>query len=497
MSKKSALKMLSARNGLRDARYFAGRRQELSSLETRLSHPFDPVWIHGPHRIGKSALAWMGARYAEEEGAKVIEVDVIDCRTLDEALVVALRAAHGRDARTVKAPRDELRGLAKEHEERGLVVVFDEFDAVAVNLQTEEQAYLRKLVSEVDGLGLVFVTTQPPSSVMEEVPDKASRLSGVCKVHRVVPLERGDVLDLCEKVAADMEQDVLRSSAVEIWERVGGFTMASVAFLESLARRVECGEQVDEYALDETLLELDTDVIPHFRRYFAGLRIESRLVAAGRLDPRKAQKALAKDKLWGRQGFIGYRLLREVAVESADTVDVEVHEPAACRALRLVAEINDALRLLGKPVAFRLSTATLRVYELLREPVTELTFKGSIDFLYKAFYELARSRRSVDGKKRYLLPAPFDEYYRDAPAVGAISDLRNFVRHDHSQPADEDEANKSFVRAGDRFEAYCGKRAPACEPDWKLVRDGLVEELADLLTDIREGIVAELPSVPR
>lgn len=37
MSAKEALKLLSVRNGMRTDRYFVGRRQELSSLESRKS----------------------------------------------------------------------------------------------------------------------------------------------------------------------------------------------------------------------------------------------------------------------------------------------------------------------------------------------------------------------------------------------------------------------------------------------------------------------------
>jgi len=496
MSTRTALKLLSVRNGLRNARYFVGRRQELSSLESRLARPFDPVWIHGPHRIGKSALAWMGARLAENEGATVLELDVIDHHTLDDALCEVLRAAEGGFSPVGTTPREAFSALASAHEEKGLVVVFDEFDAIAVNLRTEEQAYLRKLVSENSGLGFVFVTTQPPTSVMEEVPDKASRLSGVCKVHPVPPLRRADVSELCYRVADDMKLEALRSCTDEVWDRVGGFTLASVAFIEALARRVDSGEEVDSYTLDETLQELDSDVIPHFRCYAAGLRLESRLAAAGRLEPEQARAALSKDRLWERQGFVPSRLLREVAIESANASAEESQESAAHRVLHLVADVNDALRLRGHTLAFRLSTATLRVYELVREPVTERVLGDSINFLYKTFYELARSQGPVEGKVRYLLPEALAKDYGRAPVVGAISDLRNYLDHVHDRPTDDEKPNKHYMEAGRWFQHYCGKRAPADEADWKSVRDGLVRELAELLTGILDRILVDIPKAP-
>lgn len=487
------LAALSVRDGLGDDRFFVGRAELLDHLAgCYTGQQRTCAWLYGPRRIGKTSVAKEVARRAERTGTKVLFVDAMDVRPASlEALIRRVIGSNGAGHQSGDE-RAKFEGLVRSHVDQGrpFLLIVDEADGVVMNFQTNEQAFLRRLKADVSGLAYLFVSHMPPAELVEEVPEKQSRLLGVCEQRRVMPLERRDIKELATRVASTLEIQLPQESADFVWNQAGGFPLAVTGLLKAIAiARKHATGDVDLDVLPERLAgELRVDLRDYWRSLNPGSRTAS-------LDPStgfKHQADLKEDGLWSNGSSTLGTMVKSLGERSGNADEdrpaaaaVPVNEIAFT--LRpLVREINEALQLTGRPNGFRLVSAADDVFRAARTPCTDDQLKLSLDYLYQVYFEGARS---TDGNpRRYLLPPPLGELYAKSEVIQTISDLRCFYFHDHARATDHERPNRYAEEAGAHFERLCGRRVPATDELRLQVRTRILQELHSLLVTVRSRV---------
>jgi len=288
--------LLSVKDGMTDQRYFVGRQQDVSSLSG--CYCLDQrsfAWVHGPRRIGKSSLAQVIMDKAEKNNTQVLWVDAIDIEppnfTCLLERVLAFAEPWMKPAGSTLKKRFE--NLVKTSNIKPILMVFDEFDRVALNLCMEEQVFFRRMAQQYRGWCCLFISRLPPQGIVEEVTDANSRLLGICNQHLVRPLERRDVKDFCRRVAEDLGQKDLEDLHVDIRKAVGGFPVAVAAALKSLAIAITMRENPeDELDANEIIAKSAVGVSMELEGYWSSLSPVTRSVLLG--GARKRQGAVSQ-----------------------------------------------------------------------------------------------------------------------------------------------------------------------------------------------------------
>lgn len=470
-------------------RYFVGREELESQLEGSVSgEELNPAWIYGPRRMGKTALARMIERRAD--GACVVWVDAIDVATFDDVLDRVVTRARDQYAINVngETPRTRFETLVKTSAaDQRLVIVFDEFDSVALGMSTPEQALLRRLKSEHPLLGYIFISCLKPTDLMEEVPDKHSRILGICQLPRVKPLEQRHVKQLCQQVAGELDIPALADDADAIWSAVGGFPAAVMRALRMLAtaRYHDPGldrEDVDEKLRHQLLPEVEVDLQGMWR----SIRPGTRAFLRGEAEVEDCERDLREDGFHSRRSTSRATLLAEAGRRWEHTHrarDTTGDHAVVVDLLRLVGDLNEALRLQSRQVALRVNDHATQVWRLARTPVTEELLNDAYVRLYTQFYENARQLKGPDPKP-YLLPEPLAKIYRSARVIEAIVKLRCTYGHDRTRETDDEKPNRHYAELGEIFEEHCRARQPTSHEQRREVRLGLLHTLCELLSDM-------------
>lgn len=481
-------------HGIGIPRYLVGRDELLSGLQGCYAGDVrSSAWLFGPRRIGKTAIAQEVERRARTTQTTAYSVDAIDANSFDELLDRMCNKVPNGTLSGHSSPRARFEALARTSERGPLLLVFDEMDEIALSMSTTEQAFLRRVKGEYPRLSYLFISGREPAQIMEEVPEISSRLLGICFPARVHPLRKHDVERLCRMVADDLSIPAVSLDAAAIWSAVGGFTVAVRSGLKKIAIARRHDPELDNDERHARLLDIAHAHDADLRGYWRSLRSETRAVLAGTLDPSRCERALREDGLYDRRGISGYELLvsrapswNADAAESLGATDRN-NLDNTLELFRLAADINTTLRYRGKTIAFRAGEGTFHLHRLLRFPCNQAQFVASVDYLYKVFYEGARS---VDGPhpKAWLLPSPMDKSYAASDVVQALNTLRCLLFHDKTRDRDSEQPNRHYKDAGSIYLEYCGQPQPVDDAARALVRSEVVRRLVELLHQIHEQL---------
>ncbi len=201
---------------------------------------------------------------------------------------------------------------------------------------------------------------------------------------------------------------------------------------------------------------------------------------------RTASRILREDGFHNRRGTSRAALLAkagrrwERATRARDTTG---EYAVVIELLRLVGELNEALRLRKLEIGLRVNDHATQVWRLARTPVTVERLNDAFVLLYTQFYENAR-RLEGPNPKPYLLPERLAAIYKKAPVIDAIVTLRCTYGHDRTRPSDDVKPNQYYATVGDIFEEHCRARQPTTDEQRREVRLGLLHALCELLSDI-------------
>ncbi|MFC1844051.1 ATP-binding protein [Thermodesulfobacteriota bacterium] len=497
---------LGIKTGIADEKYFVGRKLEMANLSCcYIGENRGSAWIHGPRRIGKTSLANMIARQASSNDTLVLKADVIDINgdsgtLFDNMLIRLTKKAHKLLPIEGDTIYKNFESLARYSDKRPLLIIIDEVDKVAISMKTDEQAFLRRLVSEYDKFSYCFISQQAPESIVEEVPDINSRLLGVCVQEKIKPLQRLDVKELCKIVGSDLRLNEFHKYHKIIWEMVGGIPIAVNSMVRTLAIQCTHNPASLEGDIEKLLEEKLSDIKIDLMGYWKSLKPGTRLVLMGQAEEEKFESQLRDDGLYKLHGgTIKPKFLIMVNKDSAFEIDIGASSDSEANTitkaenlLQLIAEINEALKIRGFKEGFFVGTTTIKLYFLSRKPCGVNEFKDAIDYLYKVFFEGARERKpNKDRIKEYRLPEPLATKYKKAKVIGDISNLRNFLFHDQTKEEDSEKRNKYYVEASKIYQKYCGEKEPYLNDHRNSIRKGIIDNLMVLQKDILKELRSE------
>lgn len=495
----SVFERLAARDGMRDDRYFVGRKEALRRLRgcvvARDRHQLGCAWIHGARRIGKSSLAFRLKAQGEAEGSRVIWADASDIKphSFEELLERVCDRADGLAQCAGESVQSRFERLARSAEKSPTVVVLDEFDRLAIELGTEEQGFLRRLAQENGCFSYVFLTRLDPTRLVEEVADHKSRLLGICQHERLGPLDERAARDLFRRVAKDLKEESLAEHFSLAWQRVGGAPICVMTLVQQLACSA-CEEPVNEDYACELIEQKRAEVGMHLGSLWRDLEPRVRALLLERCEGEPLPEADHQAAL--ESGFLsrGRLTIPTWLVERGKALGGVVLAPepssgggghskafdSAERLNSLVYRINASLLRAGAERGFETTDEARRWYFLVRTGGGEQALRDVVDHLSKVLYEAARY---PDGK-RWRLPEELVEAYKKTFGYNAIVALRNFYDHDPHSGADQGRPSKRFQNAGEIYTRYCGKHSPVDDGDWLRIRDGLVGDVVRALEEL-------------
>ncbi|MFC1830510.1 ATP-binding protein [Thermodesulfobacteriota bacterium] len=496
--------ILGTRAGISDDRYFVGRSQHLSSLsicyynQSRRSS----AWLYGSRRIGKTSLADVLAKKAENNGTTVIRVDAIDLTEnhFENLLIRTLEKAKSFVTNNQKSIKENFEQLVKTSKDNPLLIIFDEMDKIAINLKIQDQAFLRRLDSDNERFCYCFISCLPPETIVEEVPEINSRLLGICEPHKIGPLMKGDVRLICKKVGSDLKIDYFEEFHQEIWKKVGGFPIAVNSLIKSLAIFCYHNSAVNRDEVSDILESKYEELKIDFRSLLNSLNTVSRLVLKGEIPAKDNEHYLREDGYYSRiTGVIRPEFLVRVGKEETQNMVPPTQNIGTTpemfnlinNLVQLIPEINYRLKLKGYKDGFYLASETISHSQYCTETCSEGEFDNILSSLYKAFFEGAKDRKPTKtGEKLYRLPEPLASKYKNSDVIGTISNLRNFRLHECGQATDPEKPNKDFIEAGEIFRKYCGCEVPHNDALRIVIRNRIIKELVELLQSLNEDILS-------
>ncbi|WP_437980758.1 hypothetical protein [Sorangium sp. So ce117] len=477
------LSRLSVRDRMTEFCYFVGRQQTIHSLIGCAMGPSkrSAVWIHGPRRLGKSSLAARLASIAETNGTLVVWVDAGDIASNDfEGLLDRTAARASRHIELEEeSPRERFESLAARSSDQPVLVVFDEFDHIASNLDTPRQAFLRRLKSENDLFCYIFVTRLDPALIMEEVPDHNSRLSAICNHHRIKPIAEADVHELCRRVGNDLRIPEATAWARLIFQAVGGYSYAVTWLVKEIS--VEAQDRaLDAEAVREIVESRRREVDADLRYYWGDLRSGTRsLLLHGSAD--RAGALYSEDAR--ADGYLADKQVIRPAwlVEVGKDVGLAPREsfPTAHRAAtapvehiqRLIHAINSHLERRGLPPGFELPGEKLRYFLFTRADVSITVLATAVEHLCRIMID---GSRSIDGRC-WRLPTALAEVLEQSESYRALLLLRGALAGSGAAPRPGPKGGEEEVR--EVYARLSGVSSPSTREHWGALLRGLLDRI--------------------
>jgi hypothetical protein len=506
LTPEQVLERLSVRNGMQHFEYFVGRQRVFTRLAGVLSQEqSSPGWIHGPRRLGKSSLAQDLAAQARERGSATVYVDASQVPAADFAALlerVLERSPYKLSPTGAETAQKRFTALAARSAQQPILVVFDEFDHIAIHLGTDEQAFLRQLKEENPRFGYLFITRLSPALLVEEISQERSRLLGICNPERLSGLERREVHDLFKRISKDLGRPELERWHELVWKVVGGYSTAVMILAHALAAEA-LHQSLDEERGRELLEEKKREVQEHLTGLWRDLQPGTRALLLQNEAPRPHEPNLIELK---QDGFfetalgvlrptwlieVGERLGRIPPEPTSSTGEKRMSRVE--RLHQFILGLNENVKRLGYPAVFAPTDEALRYFWLTRSVTSEEQLKSAVDHLYKVLCEGARSS---SGTKEWRMPGVLLDIYRGSDGYEELITLRNFYSHDPNVRDAVDTPSSRYQNQGSVFRRHCGEENPRRPDQWNQIRDGLVNELMKVLTRMEEQSL-QLPRVTK
>jgi hypothetical protein len=489
---KLVLEQLAVRNGMQRFDYFVGRTRALNRLMGVVSQEQATAgWIHGPRRGGKSSLARKLAAEAARQGTTVIYLDASDVAPTDlDALLerVFSKLPPGFLPAEPAPVRKRFETLAGRSAEQPILLVFDEFDHIALNLGTDEQALLRRLKEEHKRFCYLFATRLKPSLIVEEVSEERSRLLGVCTPEKLAMMERRDVHDLCKRVGRDLGSASFERWHEWIWKAVGGLGAAVTALVHALAVEQLEGE-LDAARVEEVMEQRREDVDVFLSGFWRDLQPGTRelLLDEGPTASSEHKGSAKQDGFIDAAGNVirptwlieVSRRLGRVPPELSGMLPNRMAKTE--RLHMLINVLNANVKRLGYTQVFVLTDETLLYYPLNRPVMDEQGLRAAVDHLHKV---LCEGSRNSAGKSR--IPEPLLPTFKRSDPYEELVALRNFYGHDPDHREEAERPSERYQNQGEVFRRHCGQTSPTRPEQWARVRDGLVDGFVAVLEKLEK-----------
>lgn len=480
------LHVLSVRSELRDHRFFVGRRRTLNRFSA-LADGRVVAWLHGPRRIGKSSLAAEMARRAESRGARTSWIDASRGSGGLEPLLRSALVQLGEPTGGGSVRKRFERMADSTRSKSPVVIVFDEFDRVAPELDLNDQALLRSMTTDRRRVSYVFVTREDPVRYVEEVTEVSSRLLGVAIVESVGMLELADVESLFAVWSTASGREELGGLGRRAYEMVGGFSQGLVMLGHELALTC-CDDHRVPLSIDDARARCGSALMSELALFWRDLRPGTReaLLSGGPANPDASVDGFVRaEEVWRPE------LLLEVGRRAPDVpVQPAVANPfgRAQRLLETVAAVNSTVKLNRQVQWFVPTDAAYQTFVLCRECRDQEAFGAVIDVLFKLLYEGARrvdkTMPPESNRQRWRIPDDVRGPFTSSVGMKALTTLRKHYRHDADWNREIDNINDRYADVGKAFDALCGVAAPHTPEHWRACQLNLLRELGDAVSNL-------------
>lgn len=492
LTRAEVIRLLGARGPMSDFRLFVGRDIELRKLEGVVHPPHNCAWLFGAPRNGKSSLARFVAQQARAEGKNVVYVSAEDLETGDfDGLLRKIVLGDKSKGRNPEVIEKAFREMAAKSEAQPLLIVIDDFDRQAVDLNMQQQRLLRSTKETYAKLNYLFVTRRDPNRIIEDVVEEGSRLMGICRPIPLPTLAAGDVRQLCRLVAESIGLvGCYREWSTEIMRVVGGNPEAVADALLSTVASIDdettaAGVVFDDASLRETLTS-------HWRGLPAACR--TFLVSSG--DAEEELSAAKMEGYWNSNRSEAIRPTMLVSVGMSLGLQArEIVEPGL---LSLVFDLHALIDLVNltfkrsgsKKNIFSTGDELYRYHPLARRITSQDELQPAVNHLVKLLYEGARDR--VPGKEatpeQWRIPAGLarDDFSR-ADGMKMLIALRLYF--DHSAYKEAEEARRE-VEVGRWFQRACGSAVPQQPAHFERIIPFLLGLLCEALQRLADNLTS-------
>jgi hypothetical protein len=368
------------------------------------------------------------------------------------------------------------------------LLVFDEFDRFAVNLEMDEQAFLRATLQKHPYLGFFFISRVRPDQLLQDYSEENSRLLGVCGIIRMPMLERADVLMLLKRLGTLCEEDVPAWLSGWVYERVGGYPVCVQAMiyefliLASDLGRFPSEEEFEEVSytvmdsINSDLMGLWSDLPPAVRTF---------LLARSEEIPDKIIREFKALGLWIDNGPVRPAWLLQFGTELDRTEERQPTEfIGLAEALNNgIRDCNDVALRKGKTQVFQATQEVFKIFEIARPVKDELQLNDRISTLHKLCVESTNSELQKNGEDRCLIPQAVRSAYKKSDGFETLVGWRNFMLHDPSHDLGPKESSKRYTNIGQICGRYLGPGH--CKPEGK---DECNNIYRGVLTDIVRSV---------
>jgi len=524
MSQDEILSVLATKSGLaNDRNFFIGRKDQIRDIE----HACDSgnaVWIHGPRRMGKTALAERVAKYPADKKAQYILVDCGDCAqensfqyTLDRA-IKELR--QGSDASGAQNKHDavfdpdkdyepEFESAIKSRVSSGQIrLVFDEFDKVAPNMDEQKQLFFRRLNHKhKHTLLFIFISGANPKKLIDETVCESSRLLGVTEVIETPMLTRDEVAECFRRVAKSGERPHLAETHISdyVWSVVGGNAFLVTRLVRKIVDKLWDVKEVPLAALEKTCVSVRFEEEQTIRNWWTDIPVDFRIFISGE----NAERDTASDEEQRTRvhlrnaNFVNedlppdMQLCRPQWLGKAGSEQGVHLSPLSSRSREATArEISGVLGSINEQALAKIKCLAFKPSEKIRTdqpflvPMDKVCFKEAVIHLNCWALEAAKTDPRSGGKW-YLAPLPKSlKTYKRSYGCQALTCLRNHYSHDPTLPPPE-AIEGNYKNVGEVFKKCCGNELPGTPKEWGKALDGLMNLVHASLTDLLASIKAE------
>jgi hypothetical protein len=479
---------------------FVGRKKELKKLKASLEGPqLTPVWIWGSRRMGKTSLSF---RLSENSTFQTVRIncDVLEWKDMDHLADVLVQETNSQLGINLKKDgKVSLQELAKNGAggER-VILILDEFDRIAVCLEQNEQAFLRKILQESSFFSIVFISRVKPEQLLQDYSDESSRLLGICEVLRMPMLSSGDVSDLIRIVREICGITVPDWLAGWIYRRVGGYPICVQALLR-------------EYLLQCSLysMPIPEDEMNRLNIFFVDAS-ESYLEGLWKDLPYLIRNWLLKDVT-----ALSGSLEREIAVLNLMEGDTPLkplylvdtgakkglvaQDEHLAEFIGLAERLNDAIKMCneyslrkGNPAVFQVTQQIFFIFEVARPVTNELVLNDRISKLHKICIESTNSDR-LPKEDRCLIPRDIRQIYKKSDGFEVLVAWRNFCFHDASHDLEAHRGSDRYKNIGQICCKYLGPNRYKANSmaDFNCIYKGILSEVVDSVERLMNALAEQ------
>jgi hypothetical protein len=458
-----AAKMVGMKVPLVENQTFVGRRREIKKMSASLEgSQVTPVWVWGPRRMGKTSLSYRISESASLRTARV-SFDAYEWKDIDHLCdILALEARGQLKLDIQQTGRPSLDGLAKKgSKDKPIILILDEFDRIAVNLEQNEQAFLRMVLQDNPFFGMVFISRVKPEQLLQDYSDESSRLLGICEIVRMPMLSKEEVCDLIHIVQHTYNIDFPDWVATWIYNRVGGYPICVQALLREFL--LQASEHCKAPA-EQEMVRRDGLFIDAMESYLRGLWKDLPYpVRNWILNKTSETSGTLKRQIEVLHLMDGDTFLRPFyLVEIGAEKDVISRDEPIPEFIGLAERLNDSIRICnerslrkGNCVVFQVTQQIFYIFQIARSVADELDLNDRINTLYKICVE-GTSSDKLPKEDRCLIPKDVRNTYKKSEGFEVLVAWRNFCFHDASHDLEINEVSDRYKNIGQICCKYLG-----------------------------------------